>query len=123
MSCTDPHKKHFRQKNRQCKGPVAGMSLVCFQGSREACVAEGECAVEEGMREVRRAAGISQCEDFGFLFLGVYLWASLVAQTVKKICLHAGDPDSIPGSGRSPEVGNGTPLQYSCLENFMGRGA
>ena len=83
MSCTDPHKKHFRQKNRQCKGPVAGMSLVCFQGSREACVAEGECAVEEGMREVRRAAGISQCEDFGFLFLGVYLWASLVAQTVK----------------------------------------
>ena len=25
-------------------------------------------------------------------------------------------------SGRSPEVGNGNPLQYSCLENFMGRG-
>ena len=49
MSYTDPYKKHFRQKNRQCKGPVAGMSLVCFQGSREACVAEGECAVEEGM--------------------------------------------------------------------------
>ena len=30
---------------------------------------------------------------------------------------------SIPGSGRSPAVGNGTPLQYSCLENSMGRGA
>ena len=29
----------------------------------------------------------------------------------------------IPGLGRSPGVGNGTPLQYSCLENFMGRGA
>ena len=28
-----------------------------------------------------------------------------------------------PGSGRSPGVGNGTPLQYSCLENSMGSGA
>ena len=30
---------------------------------------------------------------------------------------------SIPGSGRSPEVGNGNPLQYSCLENFLDREA
>ena len=28
-----------------------------------------------------------------------------------------------PGSGRSPGVGNGDPLQYSCLENFIDRGA
>ena len=35
----------------------------------------------------------------------------------------AGDPGSIPGLGRSPEEGNGTPLQYSCLENPMDRGA
>ena len=28
-----------------------------------------------------------------------------------------------PGLGRCPGVGNGNPLQYSCLENFMGRGA
>ena len=28
-----------------------------------------------------------------------------------------GDTSSIPGSGRSPEEGNGNPLQYSCLEN------
>ena len=27
-----------------------------------------------------------------------------------------------PGSGRSPGVGNGNPLQYSCLENSMERG-
>ena len=33
------------------------------------------------------------------------------------------DADSIPGSGRSPGGGNGTPLQYSCLEDSMGRGA
>ena len=29
---------------------------------------------------------------------------------------------SIPGLGRSPGVGNGSPLQYSCLENSMDRG-
>ena len=33
------------------------------------------------------------------------------------------DADLISGSGRSPEEGNGTPLQYSCLESPMGRGA
>ena len=33
------------------------------------------------------------------------------------------DPGSIPGSGRSSGEGNGTPLQYSCLENPMDRGA
>ena len=33
------------------------------------------------------------------------------------------DAGSTPGSGRSPEVGNGYPCQYSCLENPMDRGA
>ena len=37
--------------------------------------------------------------------------------------LQAGDPGSIPGSGRSPGEGNGNPLQYSCLENPMDIGA
>ena len=32
---------------------------------------------------------------------------------------NAGDPGSMPGSGRSPGKGNGNPLQYSCLENLM----
>ena len=30
---------------------------------------------------------------------------------------------SVPGSGRSPGGGHGNPLQYSCLENLMDRGA
>ena len=34
-----------------------------------------------------------------------------------------GDLGSITGLGRSPGVGNGNPLQYSCLENSMDRGA
>ena len=36
---------------------------------------------------------------------------------------NAGDPDSIPGLGRSTGEGNGNPLQYYCLENPMDRGA
>ena len=36
---------------------------------------------------------------------------------------NVGDPGSIPGLGRSPGEGNGNPLQYSCLENPMDRGA
>ena len=36
---------------------------------------------------------------------------------------NAGDPGSIPGSGRSPGEGNGNLLQYSCLENPMDREA
>ena len=35
---------------------------------------------------------------------------------------NAGDPGSIPGSGRSAGEGNGDPLQYYCLENPMDRG-
>ena len=35
----------------------------------------------------------------------------------------ARDLGSIPGLGRSPGEGNGNPLQYSCLENPMDRGA
>ena len=36
---------------------------------------------------------------------------------------NAGDSSSVPGSRRSPEGGNGNPLQYSCLGNPMDRGA
>ena len=35
----------------------------------------------------------------------------------------SGNLGSIPGLGRSPGGGNGTPLQYSCWENLMDRGA
>ena len=35
---------------------------------------------------------------------------------------NVGDPGSIPGLGRSPGEGNGSPLQYSCLENLMDGG-
>ena len=55
-----------------------------------------------------------------------YLGASQVALVVKNPHANAGDirdVSSIPGWGRSPAVGHGNPLQYSCLENPMDRGA
>ena len=42
---------------------------------------------------------------------------------VKNQPASAGDRGLTPGSGRSAEEGNGSPLQYSCLENSMDRGA
>ena len=41
----------------------------------------------------------------------------------KVSALNAGGLGSIPGLGRSPREGNGHPLQYSCLDNFMDGGA
>ena len=41
----------------------------------------------------------------------------------KNLPVSEGDTGSIPGSGRPPEVGNGNPLQYSCLEIPIDRGA
>ena len=42
---------------------------------------------------------------------------------VKNLPANAGDTGSIPGSERSPGIGNGSPLQYSCLGYPMDRGA
>ena len=41
----------------------------------------------------------------------------------KESACNAEEPGSVPGSGRSPGGGHGNPLQYSCLENPMDRGA
>ena len=41
----------------------------------------------------------------------------------KKYACNDGDPGLIPGLGRPPGEGNGNPLQYSCLDDSMDRGA
>ena len=53
----------------------------------------------------------------------LYLWGFPGGSVVKNSPVSAGDVDSIPGLGRSPGGGNGNPLQYSCLDNLMDRGA
>ena len=54
------------------------------------------------------------------------LWASQMALVVKNPTASAGDVRDvglIPGSGRAPGGGHENPLQYSCLENLLDRGA
>ena len=53
----------------------------------------------------------------------VCMWGFPGGSDGKASACNAGDPGSIPGSGRSPGEGNGNPLQHSCLENPMDRGA
>ena len=76
--------------------------------------------------------------EIGILLLGI-LFKEIIIDTCKDLWLkmlgfpggsnskvsvcNVGDPGLIPGSGRSPGEGNGNPLQYSCLENSMDRGA
>ena len=53
-------------------------------------------------------------------------WDFQGGAVVKNLPANTGEPrdtGSIAGSGRSPGVGNGSPLQYSCLGDFMDRGA
>ena len=47
----------------------------------------------------------------------------LAGSDSKESACSAGDLGSIPGLGRSPGEGNGYPLQYSCQEDSMDRGA
>ena len=68
------------------------------------------------------------CQEMVSLFSNklFLIRASLVAQMVKNLPANAGDTGNeglIPGLGKSPGEGNGNPLQYSCLENPMDRGA
>ena len=63
-------------------------------------------------------------KSFGVIY--TLFWAYQVVPVVKKPPANTGDVRDtglIPGSGRSPEGGNGYPLQYSYLENSMDRGA
>ena len=46
-------------------------------------------------------------------------WGFPCGSDGKVFAYNAGDPGSIPGSGRSPGEGNGNPLQYSCLKHPM----
>ena len=64
---------------------------------------------------------------FFFLkMIALCIWASQVVLVVKNLPANAGDvrdEGSVPGLERSPRGGHSNPLQYSCLENPMDRGA
>ena len=79
------------------------ITLLCFA----VCIHNRRICEASKKREVSHRFGIS-----------------LVAQTVKNLsACNTGDSGAISGLGRSPGEGNDYPLQYSCLENPMDRGA
>ena len=57
------------------------------------------------------------CSITNVVVMGFPKWCS-----GKESTCNAGDAGLIPGSGRSPKEGNGSPLQYACLDNPMDRG-
>ena len=83
---------------------------------------------EQGMPDSWVSSPWSEKELLLFLQLFYY---KLLAQTLgfpggsdgKAIVHNVGDPGLIPGLGRSPGEGNGSPLQYYCLKNPMDGGA
>ena len=73
-----------------------------------------------------------QFHIYSLLLFSLHLYLLFLKNTVldfpggsdgKESACNAGDWGLIPGLGRSPGEGNGFPLQYSCLEDFMDRGA
>ena len=62
-------------------------------------------------------------EAKAMLHICLFLWGLPRWLNVKEPACQAGDACSIPGSRRSPGDRNGNPLQYSCLEIPMKRGA
>ena len=75
-----------------------------------------------------RILSITPCviqQDFVvyFIYSSLYLLGLSGGSDSKKSACNAEDLGSIPGLGRSPEGGNGNPLQCSCLENSTDRGA
>ena len=59
----------------------------------------------------------------GSAVLGEVRFSESVVKNLPEMQEMPGDAGSIPESGRSPGGGNGDPLQYSCLENPIHRGA
>ena len=61
--------------------------------------------------------------QFTYFFLILFHYSFPGGSDGKVSAYHVGDLSSIPGLGRSSVEGNGNPLQHSCLENPMDRGA
>ena len=90
-------------------------SCCCCAKSLQSCLTL--CDHTDGSPPGSPVPGILQARTLEWVAI-----SSLAAQVKASAC-NAGDVGSIPESGRSPGQGNGTPLQYSCLENPMDRGA
>ena len=78
------------------------------------------CGITQGQTQLKR---LSSSSSRGERDLAGFRVGFPGSSGGKEPAHNAGEPDSTPGSGRSPGEGNGSPLQKSCLENSMDRGA
>ena len=82
------------------------------------------CVVVYGMWLCVETWSPSRQEKEGWIYLGYSkVWAFPDGSAGKESACKAGDVGLIHGSGRSPGEGNSNPLQYSCLENPVDKGA
>ena len=99
--------------------------LATFRGGKEAKLGtEDKGRGEESWRMKPEQSASQGCNLLSYTGPHAHR-ASPVALVVKGLpaIAEVRDMDSIPGSRRSPGEGNGNPLQHSCLENPMDRGA
>ena len=85
--------------------------MGAYSGLHSSCFPDNANDVSQRITSYSFKLSFFQKEDF------------LSGSEGKASAYNAGDPGSIPGLERSSVEGNGTPLQYSCLENPMDRGA
>ena len=102
------------------------VSIYCSQDSEDCppLYIQRRFSQADGAAQALKSPGASALpKSYKLKLYGFILMDIPGGSDVKVSACNAGDPGSIPGSGRYPGEGNGNPLQYSCLENSMDRGA
>ena len=88
------------------------------------CFSPWGCAKSDMIWRLNNNTSKEECKEYNFNYFPVRFPVKFNdGSDGKASAYNAGDPGSIPASGRSPGEGNGNPLQYSCLENPMDGGA
>ena len=93
--------------------------LHCFHGQLEKMSIFYLIYVSDSIMSIQITSCIQSLFDIHIQVFPIFPGGSVS----KESACNAGDLGSIPGSGRDPGEGNGNPLQYSCLENSMDKGA
>ena len=112
----DPAECTPSQGGRCPRKAALGQPRRGIGSSRLGAIAWLRCCSHLSCHQDKPVSGTLWAPDLGFT--GASVSKESACSTAE-----AGDVGSIPGSGRSPRGGNGNPLQHSCLENPMDRGA
>ena len=143
LYCIPPHQQghppHFSPGVHLCLASiltdksflyVLSHLLLCYISNNKLCICihsfclREKCIFQWGQRSrEKQLLASSPCWSWWLGFLVLIQVGFPGSSDDKASARNAGDPGSVPGLERSPGEGNGTPLQYSCLENSMDGGA